>query len=61
MRSRPNLYQIGSKACYMVKVSMFYIKRIFMSAGWKVYSLACKGVFHRPKNNPEAGPNRTEF
>ena len=40
---------------------MFYIKRIFMSAGWKVYSLACKGVFYRPKNNTEAGPNRTEF
>ena len=57
MGSGPNWYQIGSKACYISKVSTFLRrKRIFMSTGLKVSSLTCNCVCYTPKINPKGDP-----
>ena len=61
MRSRPNCYQIGNKACCILKFGKFYIKRISMLPGLKVFSLAYKCVFYRPENNAKVGFHGIKF
>ena len=61
-RIRFKLYQIGKKACYILKICKFYIeKEKPMLAGLKVSSLTCKYVFYRPERNGKAGPLGIEF
>ena len=61
MGLRPSWYHIGSKVCYIPKVSTFYVKRISMLTSFKVSSLACKCVFYRPEHNAKGGPYIIEF
>ena len=59
---RFKLYQIGNKACYILKsLQVLHRKGISMVTGLKVSSLTCKCVFYRPELNAKAGPHGIEF
>ena len=62
MGSGSNWYQIGNKACYILKACKFYIEKgISMLTGLKVSFLTCKWVFYRSELNAKAGPHGIEF
>ena len=62
MGSGSNWYQIGSKACYILKISKFYIKKeLSMLTGLKVSYMICKCVFYRTELNAKKRPHVIEF
>ena len=59
MGSGSNLYQIGNKIRYMLKV--LHRKGISMLTNLKLSSLTCKCLFHRPELNAKASPMELNF
>ena len=58
----PNWYQIRSKACYIPKVSRFFVEKVYvLLTSLKVPSLACKYVVYRPEHNVKWRPHGNEY
>ena len=57
----PNWCLIGSKACYIPKVSKFCIKNDIYSNSLKNVVLSTECVFNIPEHNPKWRPHETEF
>ena len=61
MGSGPNWYQNGNKACHILKVSKFYIKRRSMLTDLKFFSLTSRCLFYRPEHNAKGDPMELNF